>query len=57
MATFIKNFLTESLQYDMDTASSDLYKQETGVPQGSILSVTLFILKNNRITESTSTGI
>jgi hypothetical protein len=36
---------------------SDVYRQEMGVPQGSILSVTLFILKINRIVECLPPGL
>ena len=58
MAAFIKNFLShQTFTVQHGNTSSDIYKQETGVPQGSILSVTLFILKINNITESISTGI
>ena len=58
MAAFIDNFLSHrTFTVQHGNASSDLYKQETRVPQGSILSVTLFILKINCITESFSTGI
>ena len=58
MAAFIKNFLSHrNFTVRHENASSDMHKQETGVPQGSILSVTLFILKINSITESISTGI
>ncbi len=39
------------------TSLSDAYKQEMGVPQGSILSVTLFILKINSIIKCLPAGI
>ena len=35
----------------MGSTYSDLHEQEMGVPQGSILSVTLFILKINSIAD------
>ena len=58
LATSIKNFLSHrTFTVQHGNTSSDIYKQETGVPQGSILSVTLFILKINCITESISTEI
>ena len=45
IAIFIKNLLSHwNFTVWHGNASSDLYKQETGVPQGSIFSVTLFIL-------------
>ena len=36
---------------------SDFYDQEMGVPQGSILSVTLFIVKINSITRCIRNGV
>ena len=58
MAALIKNFLShQTFIVRHGNASSDIYKQETGAPHGSILSVALFILKINSITESISTGI
>ena len=36
---------------------SQLYDQEMGVPQGSILSVTLFGLKINSIVKAISPGV
>ena len=58
MATFIKNFLSRrTFRVQHGNVRSDLYEQETRVPQGNILSVTLFILKINSITESISPGI
>ena len=41
----------------MGTALSDFYDQEMGVPQGSILSVTLFIVKINSITRCIRNGV
>ena len=40
----------------MGTSLSDFYDQEMGVPQGSILSVTLFIVKINSITRCIRNG-
>ena len=41
---FIQNFLSEFLRVRLGSIYSDIHGQEMGVPQGSILSVTLFIL-------------
>ena len=50
MPDFISNFLADgSFHVRVGLCFSDAYKQEMGVPQGSILSVTLFILKINAI--------
>ena len=58
MAAFIKNFLSyQTFTVKHENASSDIHKHETGVPQGSNLSVAQFILKINSITESISRGI
>ena len=47
---FIKNFLKlRRFQVRLGTILSDFYLQEEGVPQGSVLSVTLFSLKINNI--------
>jgi hypothetical protein len=47
---FIKNFLNFRLfQVRMGSTLSDFYTQEEGVPQGSVLSVTLFSIKINNI--------
>ena len=47
---FIKNFLTlRRFQVRIGSTLSDYYFQEEGVPQGSVLSVTLFSLKSNSI--------
>ena len=50
MPNFIKNFLDDrSFKVRIGSTLSDSHKQEMGVPQGSILSVTLFNLKINSI--------
>ena len=47
---FIQNFLTNRVfRVRLGSVCSNIYEQEMGVPQGSILSVTLFILKINSI--------
>ena len=47
----IPNFLSErKFRVIVGTSLSDCYDQEMGVPQGSILSVTLFIVNINSIT-------
>lgn len=49
---FIKNFLYDrQFQVRTNCALSSPHRQETGVPQGSILSVTLFALRINEITK------
>ena len=57
MPTFISHFL-ENRQFRVRVGStlSDLYDQEMGVPQGSILSVTLFGLKINDIVKCVNPG-
>ena len=50
MATFISKFLSNrKFSVRIGGTLSDMYNQEEGVPQGSILSVTLFSLKINSI--------
>ena len=50
MPLFIQNFLSDRVfKVRLGSVYSDLHNQEMGVPQGSILSVTLFILKINSI--------
>ena len=47
---FMKNFLLlQCFQIRIGLVLSDFYFQEEGVPQGSVLSVTLFSLKINGI--------
>ena len=55
---FIKNFLSErTFRVRVGTSLSDFYDQEMGVPQGSILSVTLLIVKINSITSCIRNGV
>ena len=50
MPIFIKGFLEHrSFRVRLGQTLSDTYEQEMGVPQGSIMSVTLFLLKINSI--------
>ena len=58
MSLFIQNILSErKFQVRVGTSLSDFYDQEMGVPQGSILSVTLFIVKINSITSCIRNGV
>ena len=55
---FISKFLNErSFRVRVGSCFSDLYDQEMGVPQGAILSVTLFILKINSIIKCLPVGV
>ena len=55
---FIQNFLSErKFRVRVGTSLSDFYYQEMGVPQGSILSLTLFIVKINSITSCIRNGV
>ena len=55
---FIQNFLSErKFRVRVGTSLSDFYDQEMGVPQGSILSVTLFIVKINSFTSCIRNGV
>ena len=55
---FISKFLNERcFRVRVGSCFSDLYDQEMGVPQGAILSVTLFILKINSIIKCLPAGV
>ena len=55
---FIENFLkNRQFHVRLGSSHSDLFDQEMGVPQGSILSVTLFGLKINSIIKTISPGV
>jgi len=55
---FIQGFLqNRQFQVRLGSHMSNVFKQEMGVPQGSILSVTLFALKINSIVKSLSPGV
>ena len=55
---FIEEFLkNRKFQVRIGSCYSDLFDQEMGVPQGSILSVTLFGLKINSIVKALSPGV
>ena len=50
LPSFIQSFLEDrTMQVRVGSTLSDLYDQEQGVPQGSILSTTLFNIKINNI--------
>ena len=58
LPTFIEGFLqSRNFQVTVGSCLSQLCDQEMGVPQGSILSVTLFGLKINSIVGAISPGI
>ena len=48
LSTFISNFLSDrAFNVGVNSTYSDIQEQEMGIPQGSILSVTLFSIKIN----------
>ena len=58
LPNFISNFLSNRhFNVKVGTTLSDSYEQEEGVPQGSILSVTLFSLKINSIVKALNPGV
>ena len=55
---FIGNFLTDkTFQIHLGTILSDVFHQEEGVPQGAILSTTLFNVKINDIVKQVDPGV
>ena len=55
---FIGNFLTDrTIQIHLGTILSDVFHQEEGVPQGAILSTTLFNVKINDIVKQVDPGV
>ena len=55
---FINNFLSNrNFKVRVGSTLSDLKDQEMGVPQGSILSVTLFSIKINNIVKCLNPGV
>ena len=55
---FLQNFLTDhEFKVKVGSTLSELHYQEQGVPQGSMLSVTLFSLKINNIVKTLDPGV
>ena len=58
LPNFISNFLKDrSFKVQVGSTFSDSHPQEMGVPQGSIMAVTLFSLKINSITQCLKPGV
>ena len=58
LSNFIKAFLLDrKFQVYIDSTLSNIQNQEEGVPQGCILSVTLFNIKINCITNCLNPGV
>ena len=58
LPNLISSFLSDrNFQVKMGSTLSSAYKQEQGVPQGSILSVTLFNIKINSIVKCLNPGV
>ena len=54
---FICNFLTDNFSSSPRTFLSDVFHEEGGVPQGAILSATLFHVKINNIVKQVDPGV
>ena len=58
LPNLISSFLSDrNFQVKLGSTLSSAYKQEQGVPQGSILSVTLFNIKINNIVKCLNPGV
>ena len=58
LSLFLQNFLSDrEFKVKVGSTLSVLHKQEQGVPQESILSVTLFSLKINNIGKTLNPGV
>ena len=58
LPTFVSGFLSDrNFNVRVGSTLSDMHLQEQGVPQGSILSVTLFSIKLNNIVKCLSPGV
>ena len=58
LSCFIEGFLkNRQFSVRLGACLSGLFDQEMGVPQGSVLSVTLFALKINLIVKAISPGV
>jgi Reverse transcriptase (RNA-dependent DNA polymerase) len=58
LPTFVSNFLSNrKFNVRVGPYLSDTYKQEMGVPKGSVLSVTLFVIKINNIVNCLPAGV
>ena len=58
LPTFISSFLSDrNFQVRVGSTLSETQQQEEGVPQGSILSVTLFSIKINNIVKALNPGV
>jgi hypothetical protein len=58
LPTFISNFLSDrEFNVRVNSTYSDIQEQEMGVPQGSILSVTLFSIKINSLAKALNDNI
>ena len=58
LPNFISGFLSDrKFKVHIGSTLSDMKNQEEGVPQGSVLSVTLFSIKINNITKCLTSGV
>ena len=58
LGIFVKNFLDErTFKVKVGNYLSDTFRQEQGVPQGSVLICTLFLIAMNKATDDLPTGV